>query len=138
MNKRLFHLPSTIAPHVRNPHPSSIEFVFATLVLRAPLTFEFHGCMNLQTGTGEGCEKNDELPFIFDRFYRTHHDASLDNESNSLRMAIVKSIVEQHKGMISVESEPGEGSCFNISLPLSQPSASQAASEELKIEGLSV
>jgi len=62
----------------------------------------------------------DDLPFIFDRFYRAHHEVSGDDESNGLGLAIVKSIVEQHKGTISVESEPREGSCFTITLPLSQ------------------
>jgi signal transduction histidine kinase len=62
----------------------------------------------------------DDLPFIFDRFYRAHHNPSKDDESNGLGLAIVKSIVEQHKGMISVESELKEGSCFTITLPLVQ------------------
>jgi len=64
----------------------------------------------------------DDLPFIFDRFYRVHHEASMDDESNGLGLSIVKSIVEQHKGTISVESEQGEGSCFTIVLPLAQQS----------------
>ena len=62
----------------------------------------------------------DDLPFIFDRFYRAHNDNVEDIEGNGLGLAIVKSIVEQHSGQISVESEPGIGSCFTFTLPLVQ------------------
>jgi signal transduction histidine kinase len=62
----------------------------------------------------------DDLPYIFDRFYRVHHEMTMDDDSNGLGLSIVKSIVEQHKGMISVESEPGKGSCFTVTMPLEQ------------------
>ena len=62
----------------------------------------------------------DDLPFIFDRFYRAHNDNVEDIEGNGLGLAIVKSIVEQHSGQISVESKPGIGSCFTLALPLVQ------------------
>jgi len=67
--------------------------------------------------TGYGIPSVD-LPFIFDRFYRAHNDNTQNIEGNGLGLAIVKSIVEKHDGQVSVESEPGKGSCFTISLPL--------------------
>jgi signal transduction histidine kinase len=60
------------------------------------------------------------LPFIFDRFYRVRNEAVKDIEGNGLGLAIVKSIIEKHGGQISVESEPGKGSCFTFSLPFVQ------------------
>ncbi len=59
----------------------------------------------------------DDLPFIFDRFYRVHNDDTKDIEGNGLGLAIVKSIVEAHGGQVSVNSKVGQGSCFSISLP---------------------
>jgi signal transduction histidine kinase/DNA-binding response OmpR family regulator len=62
----------------------------------------------------------EDLPLIFNRFYRVHRDEVRAIEGNGLGLAIVKSIVEQHGGQVSVESEYGKGSCFSISLPLSR------------------
>jgi len=59
-----------------------------------------------------------DLPFIFDRFYRVREGKSSEVEGNGLGLAIVKSIVENHSGTISVESEVGKGTCFSISLPV--------------------
>jgi len=69
--------------------------------------------------TGYGIPPSD-LPHIFNRFYRVRNNGHDDIEGNGLGLAIVKSIVEQHGGQISVESEPGKGSCFTLSLPLTQ------------------
>ncbi len=62
----------------------------------------------------------DDLPFIFDRFYRVQHQETKDIQGNGLGLAIVKSIIERHGGQVHVESEPGAGSCFSFSLPLMQ------------------
>jgi signal transduction histidine kinase/CheY-like chemotaxis protein len=64
----------------------------------------------------------DDLPFIFDKFYRVKTEDRQDIQGNGLGLAIVEAIVEQHGGEIAVESKLGEGSCFSFSLPLvSQP-----------------
>jgi signal transduction histidine kinase len=69
--------------------------------------------------TGQGIAASD-LPFIFDRFYRAHHDGENNVEGNGLGLAIVKSITEQHGGSVTVKSESGTGSCFTLSLPIAQ------------------
>lgn len=66
--------------------------------------------------TGYGIPAED-LSFIFDRFYRIRSEEVKDIEGNGLGLAIVKTIVEKHGGQVSVESEPGIGSCFSITLP---------------------
>lgn len=67
--------------------------------------------------TGYGIPAED-LPFIFDRFYRVRNDDVRDIEGNGLGLAIAKAIIEQHSGIVSVESKQGLGSCFSVSLPL--------------------
>ena len=55
---------------------------------------------------------------IFDRFYRVKREMQSKEVSGSgLGLSIVKSIVEQHKGLIWLESQPEQGTTFTISLP---------------------
>ncbi len=62
----------------------------------------------------------DDLPFVFDRFYRVRNDDVRGIEGNGLGLAIVKSIAEQHDGEITVESKSGIGSRFTLTLPVLQ------------------
>lgn len=62
--------------------------------------------------TGQGIE-SDDLPYIFDRFYRG--DLSRNREGSGLGLAIAKSIIDAHGGRIGVKSEVNGGTKFNIS-----------------------
>jgi signal transduction histidine kinase len=55
-----------------------------------------------------------DLPHIFERFYRGRNGRS----STGLGLSIVKWIVEEHNGEITVASEPGQGASFTIRLPI--------------------
>ncbi|WP_459130204.1 ATP-binding protein [Guggenheimella bovis] len=66
---------------------------------------------------GVGISKED-LPRIFERFYRADKSRSLDVEGTGLGLAIVKHIVISFNGQIGVHSKLGEGSEFFVSIPL--------------------
>lgn len=66
--------------------------------------------------TGIGI-REEELPLIFQRFYRGERARLEDSDGSGLGLAIVRRIVERHGGKITVTSQPGQGSTFTIRLP---------------------
>jgi signal transduction histidine kinase len=78
--------------------------------------------------TGLGIPEED-LGQLFDRFYRVDKDRSRASGGSGLGLAISKQIVEMHGGSISVESEVGTGSVFEVNLP--KASLSRSISQAL-------
>lgn len=74
--------------------------------------------------TGEGIA-SDQLDKIFDRFYRADSSHTRKNEGTGIGLALVRELVELHKGRISVTSTKGEGSCFTVHLPLGKAHLSE-------------
>jgi signal transduction histidine kinase len=68
------------------------------------------------TDTGIGIS-DDNLPHIFERFYRADASRSRDIEGTGVGLAIVHWVVEAHGGQISVQSQTGEGTRFQVKLP---------------------
>lgn len=66
---------------------------------------------------GVGIPQN-ELPMIFDHFYKVDKSRTYSNKGSGLGLAICKQIVEAHGGTISVRSEEGKGSIFKVKLPI--------------------
>ena len=60
----------------------------------------------------------EEIPKIFDRFYRVKHPKTRSVTGTGLGLAIVKRVVDAHQGTIEVESIPDKGTAFNVKLPL--------------------
>ncbi|GGF68935.1 two-component sensor histidine kinase [Paenibacillus albidus] len=74
-------------------------------------------CRVTVSDTGEGIPP-EELPMIFDRFYKVDRARTRHTHSSGLGLAIVHQIVAAHGGSVEVSSIPGEGTTFTVRLPL--------------------
>ena len=68
---------------------------------------------------GPGIAQED-LPFVFERFYRADKSRTRTSGGAGLGLTIAKQLVAAHGGAIRVESEPGKGACFRFTLPAAQ------------------
>lgn len=67
--------------------------------------------------TGQGIPAQD-LPYIFERFYRVDRSRTRSTGGAGIGLTIVKQLVEAHGGRVWVESTPGKGSAFFFTLPV--------------------
>ena len=80
------------------------------------------------TGEFEVCDSgmgisSQDLPHIFERFYRADPAYASDTGGAGLGLAMAHWIVQQHRGSIDVESAVGRGSKFRVSIPLARSGA---------------
>lgn len=111
-----------------NGSVSELERAFTNLLENALNYTPAQGTVRLRTAleneqvlvefsdTGIGISDND-LPYIFDRFYRADPARSTHSGGTGLGLAIVKKIVDIHNAAIEVKSEIGVGTRFRIYLP---------------------
>jgi two-component system phosphate regulon sensor histidine kinase PhoR len=85
--------------------------------------------------TGIGIRPED-VPRIFERFWKADSSRQRDGESSGLGLAIARHVVEAHRGSIRVESEPRRGSTFIVDLPavqavdLAEPAPADSSDDE--------
>ena len=70
--------------------------------------------------TGSGI-KADKLPNIFNRFYQGDDSTTRKAEGTGIGLSLVKELVEVLEGDISVMSELGKGTSFEVTLPVNVP-----------------
>ncbi|WP_299088269.1 ATP-binding protein [uncultured Metabacillus sp.] len=80
------------------------------------VTDQDEGIMIKVKDSGSGIPEED-LPFVFERFYKADKARTRGRTGTGLGLAIAKNIIEAHKGKIQVHSKIGEGTTFSILLP---------------------
>jgi signal transduction histidine kinase len=86
-----------------------------TVTLRLDVRDRFAVASVSDTGIGIA---QDDLPHIFDRFWRADKVRSRAAGGAGLGLSIARWIVDRHQGTLAVESRPGAGSVFRVSIPL--------------------
>jgi two-component system phosphate regulon sensor histidine kinase PhoR len=100
---------------IHTPPGTRIELHARTLRGTAPLGVEVEIRDN-----GPGIPPED-LPHVFERFYRVDKGRSRQNGGTGLGLSIVKHIIQLHGGVVRAESTLGKGSSFYFTLPLLRP-----------------
>jgi signal transduction histidine kinase len=78
------------------------------------------------TDTGTGIPST-ALPRVFERFYRVDRARSRETGGTGLGLAIVRHVAENHGGTVTVKSELGRGSTFEVRLPSASSGGTEAA-----------
>ncbi|MBP6017058.1 MAG: HAMP domain-containing protein [Candidatus Promineofilum sp.] len=99
---------------------NGIKYTLPGGAVRLSLTKESGWANLIVSDTGIGIPPED-LPHIFDRFYRVDKARSRAQGGSGLGLAIAKWIVQAHGGAIQVDSTVGQGTTFRITLPLHDP-----------------
>jgi two-component system sensor histidine kinase BaeS len=60
----------------------------------------------------------EDLPHVFDRFYRSDHPRAQQTGGSGIGLAIVRELVHVHGGAVTAASEPGRGTTLAVRLPL--------------------
>jgi len=91
--------------------------------------YRHNGSVNLEVvDHGIGIPAN-EQPKIFDKFYRVCDPLVHNTKGSGLGLSLVRHIVQAHGGEVVVESAPGKGSKFTITLPVLNPAVQQQTQE---------
>ncbi|MFN4280887.1 sensor histidine kinase [Thermosynechococcus sp.] len=107
--EQLYELFANLVDNAINYTPPS-----GTITLR--LTKKLNTVIISVQDTGIGIAPQD-LPYIFERFWRSDEAREHHNKGSGLGLSVVKMIVEQHHGSIQVESQPHQGTRFEVKLP---------------------
>jgi signal transduction histidine kinase len=109
-------------------NPLSIEEVITNLLFNAIKYTAQNGKVEINAKNEKGCVlveiidtgigiPEEELPKVFDEFYRATNAKKIEKDGTGLGLSIVKQIIERHNGKIWVDSKEGIGTKFNFTMP---------------------
>jgi two-component system, OmpR family, phosphate regulon sensor histidine kinase PhoR len=109
--------PEALSVAVQNLLDNAVKFAEMPCEIRVKTMVEEGEAVLSIEDTGPGISP-DDLPHIFERFFRGKRQGKKPVRGSGIGLSLVFSIVKQHKGTITAESELGKGSRFIIRLPL--------------------
>lgn len=120
---------STHEKIVYSCEPEKIELIMLNILSNAFKFTEANGKINMNVNlqenndiqisisdTGIGIPQ-DQLIYVFDRFYQADNSSIRKHEGTGIGLALAKELTELHEGFIEVNSEPGKGAEFKLTLP---------------------
>jgi len=110
------HDPQRLGQALTNLIGNALKFTPRGGSVRVVLSPQPRGARVQVIDSGVGIDAN-ELPHVFERFYRGSRANEARGSGSGLGLAIVRSVVEMHGGRIMVESRVGSGSTFTVTLP---------------------
>lgn len=99
---------------------NSIKFSEDAGVINVSIKQDIKNVKILISDTGIGIHLDDQKR-IFERFFKADRSHSRKYDGSGMGLAIVKQIVSLHQGDIRVKSEPGQGTTFIVTLPITTP-----------------
>jgi two-component system sensor histidine kinase BaeS len=105
-----------IAEVIVNLLTNAIEFTHAGGSIELRFEREKASMLIAVADTGEGIPA-DDLPYVFERFYRSDKSRARTHGGAGIGLAIVKQIATAHSGTVGAKSKPGVGSEFTVVLP---------------------
>jgi signal transduction histidine kinase len=112
------HDPPRVGQVLSNLIGNSIKFTGSGGRIDVDLETTAEGAAISVTDTGEGIPP-DELPHVFERFWRGSRNPQQRGVGSGLGLSIVKSIVDMHEGTVSIQSALGVGTRVRVDLPRS-------------------
>ncbi len=109
---------------VRNLLDNAIRYTSSAGTVVASVAVHNGSVVLRVTDTGSGIPSKD-IPRVFERFYRVDRARSRETGGTGLGLAIVRHVAENHGGTVTVESELGRGTTFEVRLPSAVPDGTE-------------
>ncbi|HIK17941.1 MAG TPA: HAMP domain-containing histidine kinase [Leptolyngbyaceae cyanobacterium M33_DOE_097] len=109
--------PDLLKQAISNLLSNACKYTLTGGMIWLRLFSQYHRILIQVEDTGVGIPEQD-LPYVFDRFYRVDEERTREKGGTGLGLAIAQQIVEAHGGRITVSSQISKGTLFQIELPL--------------------
>lgn len=104
-----------------------------TVTIRASMSYDNASAIIFISDTGPGIPEEDRQ-YLFSPFFQSSNNREIDARGTGLGLALVKELIELHKGKVAVESSSENGTTFTLSFPVAKQAfdESEIAIEEIK------